>query len=281
MKLSHLTDKILLSDTKDLVSKERDATLRLLYHLKEIDRRKLYSDCKCSSLFDYCVRELGYSEASAHRRIVAARMLSKIPEIGEKLEKGNLTLTNISLVNQFIKNTLEQKQVLKQVEGLSKKECEKKLFEITDRELPIQEGQRRIAKDKVQVAIILSDETLEKLEKLKALLGRDLTMDELIQYMSDVTIKEVEKTKFKQTKSRQSLSPAKAGRVISASVKREVYKRDQKCQICGTTHRLNFDHRNPHALGGESDSENIRLLCFHCNQRARIRAGLSAQPRGS
>jgi hypothetical protein len=275
MTLLHLKDKNLLADTKNLVNSEREATTQILHHLKEIDRRKLYCELKYTSLFEYCVKELGYSEASAQRRIVAARMLAKIPTIEKKIESGRLTLTNISLVNQFLKKPDEQVEALKIVEGLTKKECEKKLFEITGKEELPGDRKRRVSKDKVQVAIVLSDETMGEIEKLKGLLGKDLSMDELIQFMAKEAIRAVEKNKFKQTeKPRKSLSPAKVGRVISASVKREAYKRDQKCTNCGSTHRLNFDHRHPYALGGTSSIENIRILCFHCNQRARMNAGL-------
>lgn len=276
MRLLHLKDKNLLAETKRLVNSEREATTQVLHHLIEIDRRKLYCELKCSSLFDYCVKELGYSEASAQRRIVAARMLAKIPKIEKKIESGELTLSNISLVNQFIKNHEEQVEALKEVEGLTKKECEKKLFRITGKEEVPGDKKKRVSKDKVQVAIVLSDETIKKIEKLKGLLGKNLSMDELVQFMADEAIKTVEKSKFKQTeKPRKTLSPAKVGRPIPASVKRESYKRDQKCTNCGSTHRLNFDHRHPYALGGSSSIENIRILCFHCNQRARMNAGLN------
>ena len=270
-----------MADTKKLVSTEREIKTRVLHHLKEIDRRRLYSDYKFSSLFDYCVRELGYSEASAQRRIVAARMLAEIPEIEEKIEEGSLTLTNISQVNQFYKDapTAEKIEILKEVEGLTKKECEKKLFELSGKEVKPKEKQKRISENKIQVAIVLTDETMKEIEKLKGLLAKDLSMDQLVQFMAKEAIKAVEKNKFKQTeRPRKVLSPAKVGRVISAKVKRETYKRDQKCTNCGSTHRLNFDHRLPYALGGNSESENIRLLCFACNQRARIRAGLKSHP---
>jgi len=283
MKLSHLTDQALFFDTKSLVTHERNMVLKLLYHLKEIDRRKLYSDYKCSSLFDFCVRELGYSEASAQRRIVAARMLQDIPEMGSKIASGKLTLTNISQVNQFYKNysTSEKKEILKEVEGLSKKECEKKLFALSGQEKPTEEKQKRISKDKIQVAIILSDKTMEEIERLKALLGKDLTIDELVMFMATEAIKNVEKAKFKTTdKPKTSLSPAKVGRMVPASLKREVYHRDKKCTRCGSKHRLNYDHRIPYAIGGPTNRENIRLLCFHCNQRARMRAGLGISPPG-
>jgi hypothetical protein len=58
-------------------------------------------------------------------------------------------------------------------------------------------------------------------------------------------------------------------RHISAAVKREVWLRDGgRCQarlengeLCGSTHRLQFDHIRPVALGGESTASNIRLAC--------------------
>ena len=283
MKLSHLTDKILLIDTKKLVISEREVTSRVLHHLKEIDHRKLYSEHKYSSLFDFCVRELGYSEASAYRRIVAARLLAEIPEIDVKIESGLLTLSNISQMNQFFKDssTSEKRGILKKIEGLSKRECEKKLFQLSGKEDLPKDTQRRVSQDKVQVAIVLSDETMRELDKLKALLGKNLSMDELVQFMAKEAIKSVEKNKFKQVKRpRKVLSPAKVGRVIPAGLKREIYQRDQKCTNCGSIHRLNFDHRIPFALGGPTKKENLRLLCFHCNQRARIRSGLERKERG-
>ena len=276
MKLSHLTNKILLHDTKKLVASERAITSQILHHLKEIDRRKLYSDLKYSSLFDYCLRELGYSEASAQRRIVAARMMAVIPEIEQKIDEGRLTLTNISQVNHFFKasSVAEKRAILSQVEGLSKKSCEKKLFELTGTEIPVKETKKRISEDKIQVAVVLSDETINELDKLKALLGKNLSMDELLQFMAKETIKSVEKEKFKQVpRPRRPLSPVKVGRAIPAAVKREVYLRDKKCTNCGSMHRLNYDHRHPYALGGTHSVQNLRLLCFKCNQRASIKAG--------
>lgn len=273
MKLTHMTNKILLEDTKILANAERECTLSILFHLKEIDIRKLYCDVKCTSLLDYCMRELRYSEASALRRIVAARSLILHPEIAQKIKAGKLTLTNIALVNQFIKEPEAQKIAFREVEGLTKKECEKKLFEITGKNL--EEKPKRVSKDKI--AVCLPDETIQEIEKLKSLMGSDLSIEDLISFSVKEAIKAIEKTKFKQTNPRTSPSPAKVvGRVATAAIKREVYARDKKCVNCGSTDRLNYDHRIPWALGGKTSHENIRLLCFNCNQRARIRAKLGS-----
>jgi 5-methylcytosine-specific restriction endonuclease McrA len=58
-------------------------------------------------------------------------------------------------------------------------------------------------------------------------------------------------------------------RHVQAAVKREVWIRDEgRCQfqlengeLCGSTHRLQFDHLHPVALGGESTVTNLRLAC--------------------
>lgn len=65
--------------------------------------------------------------------------------------------------------TSDRRKVLKAVEGLTKKQCERKLFEITGKELVPDEIKKRLSEDKVQVAVVLSDETLAEIEKLKAL----------------------------------------------------------------------------------------------------------------
>ncbi|WPU67185.1 HNH endonuclease [Peredibacter starrii] len=278
MRLNHVANKILLSDTKKLAGVEREALVKLLHHLREIDKRKLYCDLKYSSLFAYCVHELGYSEGAAHRRIVASRALAEMPEIEKKIEEGSLNLTTISLVNQFIDDPIQKRDVLKEVENLTKTECEQKLFEITGKEERAKDKKKRISKDKVQVAFVLTDETMNLVDQLKNLLGKEMEMDQLVQFMAKKAIEAVEKTKFKQTKSETSLSPAKVGRAIPASVKRTVYARDKKCTNCGTTHNLNYDHIIPYSMGGPATVQNVRLLCFECNQRARFRMGLEKSP---
>lgn len=274
MKLSHLTDKSLLSEIKNLVAQERGQTLKLLHHLKEVDLRKLYADLKCSSLFDYCTRELGYSEGSAQRRIVACRMLRDLPEIEAKIESGKLTLSNLSQVNSMFKDRNVQKKMLPEIEGISKKACEKKLFELSGLKRLETESKKRLSHDKVQVAIILNDETITLMEEVKALLNGQQSSDELLQFAFRAAKEKILKEKFKQTASKTSPPPVKVGRYIQAYVKREIYRRDQKCTCCGSQRNLNFDHIKPFSLGGTSGIENIRLLCESCNQRARIRARL-------
>jgi len=60
-------------------------------------------------------------------------------------------------------------------------------------------------------------------------------------------------------------------RVIPASVKLEVWKRDKGCCVkCGSHENLHFDHIIPYSKGGSSlVAENIQLLCIKHNLQKR------------
>lgn len=280
MNLKHLTDRALLADTRNLVTKEREYLTKILHHLKEIDRRKLYCDLGYSSLYDFCIRYLGYSEGNAHRRMQACRLLADIPELDKKIESGALTLSNISQANSFFKqNSIEdasdKKIVLEQMEHLSRSEGEKMLFALSGENKGDKEIIRRSSGETTRISVVLDDRTIEKCKKLMGLLGKVWGYKELIDYMVDTSIRELEHKKFKVLRKIKVSPPhVEVKKVVSNSVKRDVYLRDKKCVKCGSTSHLNFDHRKPLALGGKSDAQNIRLLCFNCNQRARIQAKL-------
>ena len=126
MNTGHLSDSQLLKDIKTAVKNEQICTLLVLEHLQEIAKRRLYCDLHCSSLFEYCVQELGYSPAQAYRRIDALKITERHPEIKKELSSGQLSLTNINLCSTLfkdagIKNPRQEKDILDQVKGKSKR----------------------------------------------------------------------------------------------------------------------------------------------------------------
>ena len=88
-----LSDRELLRETRNLVRHERHLQGAVIDHLAEIDARGLYLQRGFSSLFDYAVRELGYSDAAAARRIGAMRLCADQPDAREGLRDGSLTLS--------------------------------------------------------------------------------------------------------------------------------------------------------------------------------------------
>ena len=85
-----------------LARHEQALQLRVLDHLREIDARRLYLRLGFSSLFDYTVRELHYTEAAAWRRIKAMRLCRETRGVRERLQDGSLNLSNAALLqNSF------------------------------------------------------------------------------------------------------------------------------------------------------------------------------------
>ena len=101
MSLKHIRNDQLLLQTKSLVQKERQINIQVLQHLQEIEKRKLYLDRGFPSLFEYAVKELGYSHSAAYRRIKTMRLCRDIPQAASKIKTGSLNLTTASQLQTF------------------------------------------------------------------------------------------------------------------------------------------------------------------------------------
>ena len=89
-----LGDQQLLEQTRRLAANQRALEVHILDHLDEIDRRNLALRRGFSSLFDYAVRELRFSDAAAQRRIQTMRLCRRHGWVRAKLQSGELSLTS-------------------------------------------------------------------------------------------------------------------------------------------------------------------------------------------
>ncbi len=260
MKLNHLTDETLLKDIHRLVEKERNLNCEILWHLKEVDRRKLYVELHCGSLFDYCVKILKYSEGQASRRVAGARLLKDLPEVATQLEEGSLNLTQLNLANFFfrdekISKAEEKSAILKKLENKSTRETERILHE-----------HRKEAVSR-NVSLVVKEETKKKLDTIRNLKAHTCPdNDSLLNKMCDEVAKMWDPTLIKR-----HVSGSTEGRFVPKIIQAEVWRRDRgACTKCGSTFALEYDHIKPYAMGGKSTVENLRLLCRACNQRQRV-----------
>ena len=113
------SDSTLFTNIKSLRGTEAATTAEIILHLFEIDSRGIYRNAGYTSLFSYCVEALGYSGASAARRIEAARSLKDNPEIYELIKQGKLTLCALSTVAKVL-NPENKETVLKLSQGKTK-----------------------------------------------------------------------------------------------------------------------------------------------------------------
>ena len=101
--LRSLSDDELLARTLEVARREQNMTLQVIAHLEEVARRRLFAARGYSSLFEYAVQALGYSEPAASQRVAAMRLARAVPEARELLERGDLKLSNAAAVERFIR----------------------------------------------------------------------------------------------------------------------------------------------------------------------------------
>src|SRR6185437_12884564 len=94
MNLKYKKNSELVVELKSLVENERKLLIEILHYLREIEFRKLHLEMGYPDLYEFAMRELGYSSGAAYRRISAMRLLKAVPEIEEKLSSGELSLQN-------------------------------------------------------------------------------------------------------------------------------------------------------------------------------------------
>ena len=265
--LKNLSDEALHRSSLKAAHEERLATTKLLHHLKEIERRRYFCKLKYSSLFEFTVKELRYSESQAQRRISAMRLLKEIPEIETQIETGRLTLTTLNLAqNLFSKekkggrqlDRSQKLELLSQLEGTSTRDAEKIVFRIS----PEMKKLKPIDFNSIE------DEALK--EKLLKLKGRHahthphMNLEELLHKMCDLLLD----SKSEDPKQKKK---ANGKRINVAANFRAVQQRDgHQCANCKSIHAVEVDHIVPRAMGGGNELSNLRLLCKQCNQRAAI-----------
>ena len=98
--LSSLSDTDRLTRMPALVQVERAASAEAVERLIEIDRRRLFLDQACSSLYAYCIERLGYSEDAAIKRTRVARLAERVSGVLEELRSGAIHLTGLFLLSQ-------------------------------------------------------------------------------------------------------------------------------------------------------------------------------------
>ncbi len=270
MNLKHLSDEVLHLQTVAAARKEREAQIAVLHHLLEVERRMLHAKRGHSDLVKYCVEELGYTKTSAQRRVDSMRLMKQVPQVEGRIVEGSLSLTHLSDAQTFfrkeeIKDAEEKKAVLDRLVGKSVLEAQRQLMTLTDTpEIHIPERLRVVSEELTEVRFVIDQETLSKIEELKALLSHaspGMGVKEALQYGLELALK---KHRMKQP-DQKSLVPVPV----------LIYHRDQGActyvdpktgRRCGSRRFLERDHVLSKALGGSNDANNLRLLCRTHNQ---------------
>ncbi len=183
---------------------------------------------------------------------------------------------------------------------MSAREGQRQLLKILPQAALPKERQREVGDDLTEIKFLVDENLRNKLEEIRSLLGpigAKLSYAELFSRMAEISLCQLKSKAFGKKRTQEnSTTPSQsqasslptstvpastvAGknviptnpRYISAKLKHAVWRRDGgQCSQCRSRRNLNLDHIVPVAMQGATTVENLRLLCFHCNQRAAIK----------
>ncbi len=92
-----LGDKELVARLRALVVRSNESEAEMIEHLAEVDERRLYLPGH-TSLWDFCLRELNFSENQAGNRIAVARESRRFPQMVEMLRTGRIHLSGLRML---------------------------------------------------------------------------------------------------------------------------------------------------------------------------------------
>lgn len=133
--LTLLPDGELMSSLKALVRDERSRVVAVLRHLAEMERRRLAHKEGYPSLFEYCRRELRYSEGEAGRRIHAMRASVKFPILYRAIDRGLLSLTVVSMLSPHL-TWDNHARLIRAAQGRSTREVERLIAALNPMAVP-------------------------------------------------------------------------------------------------------------------------------------------------
>jgi hypothetical protein len=301
MQLTDLSDEEIVARFYALRLEGNRLLAQLIVLLIEMEDRRLHARSAFPTMFEFCTRRLGMSDAGAHRRTTAAKLVRRFPELLGKIERGEINLSTLVMIRDHLKSE-NFEALLADVAGKTTREIEELLARRAPRPdvaarlekvaeqvplaaaattpLPAPEVPARVAplgEERYALSLTVSRELRDKLARARDLMmhanpNGDLAV--VLERAVDALLDKLEKRVLgKAERPRTERTPTKAGHV-SRAARRETFERDGvQCTYvapdgtrCCATSFLQIDHMRERARGGSDESHNLRVYCHAHNQ---------------
>jgi len=208
-----LGDDELLAELLGLVRRDHELLAELLAHLAELDQRRLYLDLGFPSLHAYCTTALGMCESTAGRRITAARVCRKFPEVLARVASGELHLSAVCSMSPHLDWNNAPELI-----AVCSNQSRRKVDEILAARFPRADVREKVrldplSEDRYGLHFTIDAEALAELEKVRALARHRLPGGELSELfkMAMQTLRvELEKQRFGTGKKKRGKKASEA-----------------------------------------------------------------------
>ena len=242
----------------------------------------------------------GYSEKEAYSRLSALRLMKELPQVEAKIEKGELNLTHITLMQTLFRqeqragHAFEAHDKLKALDAVSNKSTRQtQLLRLELSSNPVELKPDRmtpVSPEKIELTFTANAGLQLKLEQLRGLtahkqsrFGANQSLGDLFEALVNQAIEAAARPKRRIIAATAAAAAAATVAVEATATATGVESSGAatasvvtaattpRCANCGSVHALESDHILPKAKGGADTPDNRRLLCRSCNQRAAIR----------
>jgi len=188
---------------------------------EEIYARKLYLSRGYPSLFEMAVKHFGYCAGSAQRRINSMKLMRELPEIEEKIESGELSLTTASTLQGFFISEKREHKVYSRFDKLSVvQSCLNKSTREVERELvalsPIRdkrESVNYINENRLRISLSISEELHQKINHLKSIWSHSnpsLSTEVLLERVVEMALDKVDPVRMHDRVTRRKMALQKS-----------------------------------------------------------------------
>ncbi len=270
--IKFLDNSALVAEIRNAAKNEQDLTLQVIELIAEINLRKIFLKLGFSSLFDFVTKDLGYEPSSAMRRIQAARAISEIPELREKIADKSLSLSVVSQGQNFLNkkasdsgkkiSIAEKTELFKKLENKSTREAEKELFKLAPELcLKFKEQEKVLSENLTELRFVIDSETKEKMDELKLWMSHqnpDMTQGQFFKVMVEKLHAQLAKKKSvqdscAQDKSIKDKSPQKKSNQVKSNDASQV---EQDASITCAEPLSKNPKENPSPIAAQRHAQN-------------------------
>jgi 5-methylcytosine-specific restriction endonuclease McrA len=303
LQLEKLSDAELLALLHRVYRRSRKCNGDLVSVLVAVSERSLHLKGAQPSVFEFCVKVLGMSNASAQRYAVAARLAKQIPGLIERIKRGEIHLTTLLLLRHHL-TPQNADELLELARGRTRYQVDELLASIAPRPdapsrmrklptprtnpsvAPLKRAVEPLAPERYRVQFNADRDTHDDILQARDLMMHSNPSGDLDRVMKFCVRAGVERLEARQQGLLRQRPPRTADRPrpvksrhIPRAIRRAVFERDgAQCTFhdengnrCCAKTLLELDHVDLYALGGQHTLENLRVRCrahnrFHAEQ---------------
>ncbi len=275
----------------EIARRYKAAEFELIEILQEIESKRVFIALGHASLYNYAVDSLGLSENVAFSLITVARKARQVPELGEQLRQGKITLSKAKRIATVIEPH-NQAEWIHKASTLPSRLLEKAVVTARPEEA-VRERISYVTGDRVRLEVGLQERDYLNLKRVQDLLSQSrrepvtwgtsiaesaseyLDRNDPVERAKRVQLRKVTKP-IEEVK-----SPVLGSRAVPAAVLHEVNSRDQGLCAhiledgarCGQSRWVEVHHRIPVSAGGSSTVDNLVTLCSAHHEFAHLLDG--------